>query len=160
MSSIGNWLMAIVTLGLYSILVNDNRLFRIVEHLYVGVTAGNAIVVTWVYIRDSGLQPIAKGNWLILIPVILGLLQFTRFSKSYSWVSRYPVQWLVGVGIGVSLVTTLNVHFIGQVTATMRPLTSLNAIIIFIGTLATVLYFHFSAKQTQLCGASARLVGS
>jgi len=153
--TIGVWVMAFVTLGVYSILWKENRVSRIVEHLYVGVTAGNAVVVGWRYVRDAGLTPLSRGNVELLIPMLLGLLLYTQFSKQYAWLSRYAVSWLVGTGIGVSLVATLNAQFIQQVLATMKPVANLDLLVILVGVLGTVMYFHFSAKQTPAVSAVA-----
>ena len=152
----GVWILALVTFGMFSILFGDNKFFRIVEHIYVGVTAGNAVVGGWVYLRNSGINPVLQGDVKMIIPIALGVLLFTRFSMKNAWMARYPVGWFVGVGLGVSLVTTLNVQLIGQVVASFKPLTSINILLIFAGVVGTIVYFHFSMKQTALVRSIAQ----
>ncbi len=47
------WLGAICTLGIYTILYRENRVFRLLEHFYIGLAVGFGLVQTWVEVLDK-----------------------------------------------------------------------------------------------------------
>ena len=55
-SSIGGWVAVGLTLFIFSFLYKDNPLFKLGEHLYVGISVGYSVVVVWfeVFIRLCG----------------------------------------------------------------------------------------------------------
>ena len=93
---------AFVTLCTFSFLYKDNPFYKFAEHLVVGAAAGYFTIILW----HNGLIPklmydrLDDGSpWLLyldsstpeyLIPAILGMLIWTRFSKNYAWISRWP----------------------------------------------------------------------
>ena len=82
---IGTIVAAGVTISIFSFLYDDNPLFKAVEHLYVGVSAGYIMVVTWYNVLYPDLvKPIVVNNMLHwrtefdaynfvrLVPLLLG----------------------------------------------------------------------------------------
>ncbi len=63
--TVGLWVAAFLTLAVFSFLYRDNPLYRLAEHLFVGISAAY-----WM----------AVGFWAILVPNLLGKL-FPRFVK-------------------------------------------------------------------------------
>ena len=57
---LGTWIAAIATIGIMSFVFKDNPLYRIVENVYVGVSAGHALVLGWINIRDQGITPLTS----------------------------------------------------------------------------------------------------
>jgi len=109
----------LITLFIYSFLYKENTLFRIAEHLAVGTSAGQIVLVGIRYIQDSGIDPFISGSYLAIIPVLLGLTVFLIFKKEYSWISRYPISILAGIGIGVSVRGFVKSQFIDQIAASL-----------------------------------------
>ena len=73
--TLGNWLSALITLMLFSILYKENPIYRIAEHLYVGASAAHGIVTTWNNtIKPAILTMPDKGTWWEIIPMAIGLL--------------------------------------------------------------------------------------
>jgi len=85
---------AFLTLATFSFLYKDNPFYKFAEHLVVGTSAGYFVIILW----HNGLVPnlfrrLADGSvfklWLdssnpwYLVPAILGMLMWTRFSKKY-----------------------------------------------------------------------------
>lgn len=144
----GVWIAAIATIGIMSFVFKDNPLYRLVENVYVGISAGHAIVLGWMNIRDRGIGPmVKKGDWSLLIPLILGVLLYTRFSKKLSWLSRYPLALLVGIGTGLAIRGTIGSQIVKQIRGSLLPLNSINNILIVIGTLGVLTYFFFSFEH-------------
>lgn len=147
-TDLGVWIAAIATIGIISFAFKDNPLYRLVENVYVGISAGHAIVLGWMNIRDMGITPlITKGQWSLLIPLILGVLLYTRYFKKISWLSRFPLALLVGIGTGLAIRGTVGSQIVSQIKGTILPLNSVNNILIVLGTLGVLTYFFFSVEH-------------
>lgn len=144
-----NTLIAFFTIALLSVAFKDNPVYRFVEHLYVGIYAGYMVVINWFnYGRPTLFTTIAKeGKWTYIIPVIIGLMIYTRYFKSIAWMSRYTMSFLLGVGAGYVLTKDFKSLFITQITATFRPLTTFNDIVLVVGVIGTLVYFFFTAER-------------
>lgn len=145
---------ALFTLAIYSFLYRENPLYRLAEHLVVGVSLGYSIVLTWQRILYPRLvQPLAAGQeWLLIIPATLGLLYITRFFPKVAWLSRYPIGFLLGTGMGVSFPLDMQALVLRQIHSTVIPVftpgtpwdVALGTAVIVLGTLAALIYFFFS----------------
>ncbi len=151
---IGIWVAAIFTLAIYSFLYKENPLYRLAEHLVVGISAGYAIVISYSVVLEPRLiNPLLSGErFLLLIPAILGLLYVTRFFPKIAWLSRYPIAFVMGTSMGVGFPLSMKADVLRQVEATMIPVYSegmsldlvLGNIVLILGTLAALIYFFFS----------------
>ena len=152
--TIGIWVGAFFTLAIYSFLYKENPVYRLAEHLVVGISMGYIIVLIYnTVILPKLLEPIFAGNNLLLIiPGLLGLLYITRFIPSIAWLSRYPIAFIMGTGMGIGFPLTMKAYVLRQLEAAMIPLYSsgmpwhevLGNIVMIFGTLAALIYFFFS----------------
>jgi len=149
MTSLGVWIAAFLTLATFSIVFAENPFYRVAEHLYVGVSAGHAITMGWQNIRDLSWNPLVnKGDMVAFVPLLLGLLLYTRFLPGdLKWINRIPASLLVGVGTGLAVGRTIQTDLLGQISATMIAWNKLDNIIIILGTIGSICYFFFSFKQ-------------
>ena len=157
-----------LTLFIFSFLYKDNPLFKLAEHLYVGVSVGYTIVKAYdTVIVHLIVKPIfEQGEIALLIPVAIGLLMLTRYAPKAAWMSRYAFAFIVGVGSGLAIPRTISSFILKQIEDTVRPLLSLtsndgitfsmnllnpasnlNAIIILIGVSSVLFYFFFSIEH-------------
>lgn len=149
------WFMGLGMLCLFSFIYNENPMYRLFEHIYVGASAGYGIVINYGNIIDRGWTPlVVKGQWNLLVPMILGVLLYARFIKPIAWISRWSMSFLIGIGVGISTYGVLQSQLIAQSRAAMVPLwiagktgTSLNNIIMVLGVLSVVFYFFFAIEQ-------------
>ncbi len=150
----GMYLGAISTVMVLTYLWGDNELFKLSEHIFVGLGAGHSIVMAFGNIRDSAWNPIfEQGKLLLLIPTALGLLLYARFSKKLGYLARWGVALMVGIGTGVLLRGLPSAQVLSQLRATMLPLTALDNIIIVGGTLGGITYFLFTIKGNKVVSA-------
>jgi hypothetical protein len=140
---VGVLLSGLLMLAVYSYLFKDNRAYSYVEHIYVGFVAAQALVLGWQNIRDGALRPLQKGQWVLLIPVALGILMYARFFKGIGYLTRLPVAFMMGVAAGVTITGAIVAQFVTQVRATMLPLVSVNNVVIVVGTACTLSFFLF-----------------
>lgn len=167
-SIIGAWVATGLTLFIFSFLYKDNPLFKLAEHLYVGVSVGYTIVKAYdTVIVHLIVKPIfEQGEIALLIPVTIGLLMLTRYVPKAAWMSRYSFAFIVGVGSGLAIPRTISSFILKQVEDTVRPLLSMagsegvtfsmnllnpasnvNAIIILVGVSSVLFYFFFSIEH-------------
>src|SRR6476659_33139 len=168
-TTLGAWMATGLTLFIFSFLYKDNPLFKLAEHLYVGVSVGYTIVKTW----DSVIvhliyKPIAEqGEISLLIPVAIVFLMLTRYVPKAAWMSRYAFAFIVGLGSGLAIPRTISSFILKQIEDTIRPLLSmtggdgltfsmslldpasnLNAIIVLVGVSSVLFYFFFSIAHS------------
>lgn len=159
-----NLLIAIFTISLLSVAFKDNPVYRFVEHLYVGLYAGYMVVINWFnYGKPTLVTSIGqKGQWQLIIPVLIGLLIYTRYFKSIAWMSRYTISFLLGVGSGYVLTKDFKSLFITQITATFKPLAAANGLttfnnwILVTGVIGTLVYFFFTAERKGVIGVTGQ----
>jgi len=172
---IGAWVAVGLTLFIFSFLYKDNPLFKLGEHLYVGISVGYSVVVVWftVFIRLVW-QEIEKGNYEPLIPVVIGLLIWTRFVPKIAWLSRLAFAFVVGFGSGVAIPRTISSFILKQIEDTVNPLVSMtaggislnldlanpqsgiNTIVLLIGVVSVLFYFFFSVEHSGAGYVAAR----
>lgn len=146
------WVAAIFTLFVLSFLFKDNPFFKFAEHTAVGAGAGYWVVAGFGTIRDAAIKPLLQGQLLMIVPIALGILMFATYTK-WSWVSRYPVAFLIGCGLGVAIRSTIEAQIISQIRASLLPLATgdvwamINNWILVVGTIAVVAYFLFTRQQ-------------
>ncbi len=173
----GAWVAAGLTLFILTFLYQDNPLFKLAEHLYVGVSVGYAIVKTYdtVVIRLIYEPMVTQGDWSLLIPLAIGALMLTRYVPKAAWMSRIAFAFVVGIGSGLAIPRVISSYILKQIEDTVRPLVSLaadggatftydllnpasnlNAIVLLIGVVSVLFYFFFSIEHTGPGRAVAR----
>lgn len=151
---IGVYLSGLFIIACFSYLFKENRLYRYTEHIYVGFGAAHAIVMGWQNIKETAIAPLRQGEIIWIVPLLLGCLLYTRFSRSYSYLSRTSVAFMMGVAAGVTIIGAIDAQLIRQVRATMLPLTNLNNILLVLGTVSTLAFFLFIPLGSQKNKAS------
>src|SRR5919201_920168 len=155
---LGAWVATGLTLFILTFLYRDNPLFKLAEHLYVGISVGYTIVKSYdtVLVRLIYEPMVKQGDWTLLFPVAIGLLMLTRYVPKLAWLSRYAFAFVVGVGSGLAIPRVVSSYILKQVEDTMRPLvasthgsvsfiwdptmplSNLNAIIVLIGVISVL----------------------
>jgi hypothetical protein len=147
------WMAALLTIMVYSYLLGDNPFYRLAEHVFVGSSVAYAvIVVVHRVLEPLLLVPLTSGETeerlLTVVPLVLGLLLWTKLSTPWAWLGNFSVAFLLGVGAALAIGGALLGSLLPQVRATVNAidLSSLGSgLIIVVGTLSTLLYFHFAA---------------
>lgn len=167
---IGVWIAAFLTLGIFSFLYRDNPLYKFCEHLFVGVSAGYWVVLTWSSsIRPNLADPLfgsfaTDGHYLLVIPLILGIMLFSRFFPRGDWLSRWPIAFILGVYPALRITGFGQGDFVEQIHGTILPLwvsgdlgTTIGNLLLVIGLVCTLIFFFFSMEHKGALGGTARL---
>jgi len=148
-----------MTIGVYTFLWKENPFYRFVEHAFIGLGAGYALVMGYTNIVNKAWTPLTKGRIEFLIPVVLGLMLFGRFAKGLAWTARIPLAFVVGMGSAIALRGSVQAEFVEQIKAAMTPINSLDNLLILIGTLGVLAFFLFTVNQENALMRSANYVG-
>lgn len=167
MARLAIWVASLMTIALWSTLFsNENPVYKIAEYIYVGVGVGYGVGVTYhTYLRPTLMIDIAqKGNWGLIVPVVLGLMMYTKFSKTYSYLSRWTVAFFLGVGSGIVLTRDFKAYLLNQVQATFQPLfvpgnlaATVNNVLLVVGVASTLSFFIFARKQVGVLKVGATI---
>ncbi len=146
----GVWVAAFITLGLYSFLWVENPWYRLVEHLYIGISVAHLGVVAYFNIKEMAIKPMLLGSWWLITPVLLGLLLYTRWFSSTAYLSRIPIAFIMGTVSGVAVTGAIKANFIDQIIATTKPVKSLNDLIFVVLVFCATSCFLFSKKASKV----------
>lgn len=153
-----NTLAALLTLFVFSFLYKDNPFYKFAERLVAGVAAGYwTMLLFHTNFRDKVILTMQNGQWAYIIPILLGIGMWTRFSKKWSWISRYSIAFYIGISTGVSVTVYMNTWILKQIEATMIPLNSVNNILVVVFVLCALFYFFFSKAHTGTFGLISRI---
>jgi hypothetical protein len=174
----GTLVAIVLTLFVFSYLLGDNILYRLAEHIFVGVAVGYAVVVVFHNVLAPKLltplvEALGDGEWvqvvLMLIPLLLGLLLLTKPLKSLSWLGSLSVAFLLGVGAALAISGALLGTLFPQVDATADlsyhierygpGLGLFSGLVVLVGATGVLLHFHFSrGGEGLLYGLRDRVV--
>jgi hypothetical protein len=164
-TDIGIWLGAILALIMMSVLFKENPVYRLAEAIFIGGGTGHAVLYGILNIQKLGIGPMLKGQITYILPLLLGIIFFTRLlpDTSQRWPSIYPVSILTGIGMGLAIRAVLISQVIGPLSSTILPLTGVpigttfDNLIIIVLTITSLMYFTFSIKHTGAIGYLTRI---
>ena len=143
------WLAALITLGIYSFLYSDNRLYRVLLNAMIGLGAGYGFIIAWknvlgpkwfdpmwakfgeyrhVHASESLFSQL--GTYIVqhwpafiyfLVLGVLGSFWYFQFSKKNVWLSRIVIGMTMGAGAGVVFKSQFLLNM-PQITDSIRPL--------------------------------------
>ena len=164
----------LLTLMILSYLIGDNPAFRVAVYIFVGVSAGYAAAVAWWQVLFPRiLMPLFAGSLaervLALIALALGVLLLMKLSPRTSTLGNPSIAFLVGVSAAVAVGGAVMGTIIPQTQASINLFSLSSAgnlwlerfffgIIMLLGTITTLIYFHFGAKATPDGPKRGRLV--
>ena len=153
---IGLWISAILTIMITTLAWKDTPVSKTAEHIYLGVITANTIVMAWGNIESIGLQKIMSGQIVYIIPVILGIMAYARYSKENFWIYRYPIALVVGIGVGTAMSGLVGGSVLDNIKASFYQLNvpgdigaSLNNLIMVVTLVSAMMYFIFTIKATR-----------
>jgi hypothetical protein len=158
-----NGIAAFLTLCIFSFLYKDNPFYKFAERLVAGIATGYWTMLLY----HTNFKPVvwdrlAAGRYEYVIPTLLGLMMWTRFSRNWSWVSRYSIAFYIGISSGITITLALYASLFKQLEATVKyPITfdatGLSSLLIIIGVLSALVYFFFSAAHKGTMGVVSKL---
>jgi len=154
---------ASLTLMVLSLMYKESMFYKVAEHSFIGITLGVTLYIGVETLRTKGVAPIAAGDYIYILPFVIGVLLFSRLSKKYYWVARWPTALIAGIGSGLAMTGAIFAMFIDQIVATAKPLisadpmASFNNIVLLTAMLGTLSYFFFTFRHKGALGVSAKI---
>jgi hypothetical protein len=166
----------LLTLMILSYLIGDNPAFRFAVYLFIGASAGYAAaVVCWQVLWTRLVAPILKGDSdaigivFTIIASLLGVLLLMKLSPRTARLGNPSVALLVGVAAAVAIGGAVTGTLLPQTQASINVFQLSNAgqyiiknvfygLIMMVGTITTLVYFHFGAKATPTGPQRSKLV--
>ena len=181
--SIGLWVAALFTFGIFSFLYRDNPFYKVSEAVVVGVSAAYWMVVAlhttllpnlfgkiWPAWIQSWAMPGLKEprNLWYLVPLVLGVMLLWRLMPKGGWISRWPLAFFIGVFCGLRLMGYMHADFLAQIRSAIVPLVmfgpdgfdfweSLRSFFLIGGVLVCLVYFFFSFEHKGFVGKTAKV---
>ncbi|MBN1356535.1 hypothetical protein JXA40_09780 [bacterium] len=159
---IWNTIAAFFTIGTFSFLYKDNPLYKIAESVVVGIAAGYfAVLLFWTSLRPKFWDMIVyEHKYWYVIPGLLGIMMYFRFSRKWGWLSRYPLALYIGIGSGIAIPLMLQTFVLRQLEATMLPIgfasfEGFSNLLVVLMVLAGLIYFFFSMEHKGVVGKTA-----
>ncbi len=182
MTTIGIWIAAGFTLAMFSFIFGDNPLFKLGQHLYLGLSAAWIMALTWfnlikpnfVYRLIPFLDPkygqagaTPFDPWVI-IPAIMGMFIILRIIRPIAWLSRITFAFYIGGATGIAIPKVINGLLLPQFYSTINRIDVLpsnaseivlliNSLILLVGALTVLVYFFFSVEHRGVIGRFARV---
>lgn len=175
---ISGFLIAFFTLAIMSFLYKDNPIYKLAEHIYVGVAAGYGFVIIVVHTIKPNfwdcIIPLVTatpgGKWVRLGAGIFGIMFLLRLHKKTFWLSTYPLAIIVGTFAALRMTGLTNSDLVGQLHGTINCLNVkgislfewgkpalINNLLIFIGVICVLSYFFFSLEHRGVLKVSGKI---
>lgn len=157
-----------LTLLVFSYVFGDNFLFRLVSYIFIGVAAGYlTTLVIYQVIYPRLVLPLLAGSLseriVAAVPLVLGILLVMKLFPRLPNVGSIPMGFLVGIGAAVTIGGAIMGTLFGQIEGSfasfdLEPagLTAkspfsqmLEGLLLLLGTVTTLAYFHFGAAKRQ-----------
>jgi hypothetical protein len=154
----------VFTLLIFSYVLGDNPLFRIATYIFIGVTAGYiAAVAFWQVLWPDLFYPLfytsTPQNARLSVPLVLIGLMLMKVSPRTTHFGAPAMAFMVGVGAAVALGGAVIGTLVPQAFATVNAFdlgasanafgSLFNGSLILIGTVSTLVYFHFGARAAD-----------
>jgi hypothetical protein len=153
----------VLTLCVFSYILGDNLLFRLAIHIFIGVAAAYAAVMVWYNVIWTQLVlPLLSGQIALLIPLVLSFLLLAKVTPRFSGLGNPVMAYLVGVGAAAAIGGAVFGTIFPQAGASTNlfdhanllqgkdtldiAVNFINSSIILVGTLTTLVYFHFGVR--------------
>ena len=153
-----NWVAAFLTLCIFSFLYKDNPFYKFAEYLFIGVSMGYAIPLTWnaAFIPYVYRPIFLQHDFILIIPSLIGLMYIFMFNRKLNWLSRYPIAFGMG-SVGMYVPYSMHASVLVQMRGAMVPIQDINTLLVFVGTVTILLYFFFSKAHTGVYGKVVRI---
>lgn len=150
MDLLGAWVSIFLTICILSFLYQDNPIYKLAEHLFLGVSIAVSVIEQWYGTFKPNLvdRLIAIGDtrfalgetwadhlsylggfvltWMPVIPLALIVLFFLKLSRKLEWLARIPIAFVVAVFAGLKLTGEANANLMAPLAASMQDLSKLS----------------------------------
>lgn len=183
---LGHWIAIFVTISTFSYLYDDNPFYKLIEHVFVGVSIGYVVVIQYFDVIEPNLidrlvdPALGTARFIYLVPLLLVFLLFTKLSRRFSWLGRIAIAFVIGIYAGQEVPALANADLVEQVGATLSKVgayssqihgapegvtaamlatwpDALGLLVLVLGMVAGLVYFFFSIEHRGAIGVVAKV---
>ncbi len=166
---LGIWIAAALTFMIFSFLYKDNPVYKLGEHIFLGISLGYGwCIYYWNDIFSNAIAPLVypeegdARNWILIIPIVLGAFILLRVIPRFAWLSRYSFALLIAGYAGLAVPNEIAGRFLPQLVATMAPfgptwVHAVTQLVLLVGVFCTVVFFFFSLEHRGAVGQIGRV---
>lgn len=166
---LGIWIAAALTFMIFSFLYKDNPVYKLGEHIFLGISLGYGwCIYYWNDIFSNAIAPLVypeegdARNWVLIIPIVLGAFILLRVVPRLAWLSRYSFALLIAGYAGLAVPNEIAGRFLPQLVATMAPFgpswtDAVTQLVLLVGVFCTVVFFFFSLEHRGAVGQIGRV---
>ena len=101
---LGAWCSIFLTLVVLSFLYDDNPIYKVAEHLFMGISIGYGVVEAWYNVLLPNMfTKMGNGELIYLIPLLLSIMLMFKISRKGAWLARIPIAILVSAYAAVKI---------------------------------------------------------
>jgi hypothetical protein len=160
---LGLWMGWLFMLMIYSYpLYKENPVYRFAEHSYIAIMLAVNMVVNFRNVIERCITPMMGGEFLYIVPLILGIMVLTLLIPDYRWLSRYPIALIVGAGFGLGMRGTIKPNILDATISTITAPSGgtavdwVNFLYVAIGLICAILYFLLTYEHGGALQAPTR----
>ena len=173
------WVGALCTLGLYTVLYRENKVYRLFEHIFLGLATGYMLAQTWtdMLYKKWYIPFYQQGQWWYVFFLVAGLYFYFIYSRKHSWLARLAIGFFMGVGAGQQFQAFANdtwpqiaksfkpiiphdkgVSLTGKPIAAVTLPDAINNLVFMVILFAVLSYFFFAFEQkTRMAKGASKL---
>lgn len=123
---LGAWLAIFLTVCILSFLYEDNPVYKLAEHIFLGVSIAIGVLEAWYGVFEPNLiNKLMGGHLLSLVPLTLIVLLFGKLVRSVDWVAKIPIAFIVATFAGLNLTGEAKANLMSPMAASMPNLIEL-----------------------------------
>lgn len=147
------WAGALSTFAIYSILYRENRFYRLFEHIFIGLSAGYGVYITWSNVLGPKWwgQIFGAGRWYWVFAAVIGSMFYFLYSRKHAWISRVIFGLFMGLAAGGMFREFYETYF-PQMGSSMKPIAGtagevFSVLVFYAILIASMVYFFFSFEH-------------
>jgi len=159
---IGDLVFVAIIVGIWTIFYRENAVYKAISSSSVGLMLAFWLKGGFDTIYKDVFKPaLFDMNLARMAVLVLGLMIFLRFYQSLAFASKWPIAILAGVGTAIASKGAVSAMILNQIAAgpffTADILTNINNILIWVGAIATTVYFLFSFERGPILNTISRI---
>ncbi|MAF11010.1 hypothetical protein CMK11_11230 [Candidatus Poribacteria bacterium] len=164
------WVAAILSLAMFSFLYRENAVYRVAEHVMVGVGTGVTVLLALYFVLIpvvwkgiTAPKDATSAAWTILF-TLLGVLFMAPFVPRLGWLARIPCGIAIGYAAGQTLPAAIQARLFPQALSTIQGVGDagsawavINALVVLVGTTSVLVYFMMTVRRGAALNAVSRV---
>jgi len=156
--------MVLLTLSALSYLWKISDFFLVGCNIAVGFDIANRFFQIMPTIYSRTVQPLLNGQWILIVPLLIGLITYPATFRRFNWLGRYASSMIIGAGTAVMLTGVIQGMLFGPIETTLNrffqakdAFLSFSGILTLLGTFCVIGYFIYTRPSNRPLGMITKI---